>query len=115
MNSKLKVFIMAVIGFVVTWLSTAQEFNLAQTLLMTVSFAGTYAIKNFFMPSDSPEGQVFWKDIVSGVVIALCMALSNLAATLLPGVEFSWPVLWTTIVGAVVGYFTKTLAQGKKV
>ena len=106
---------MAVIGFVVTWLSTTQDFNFAQVALMTLAFAGTYAIKNFFMPSDSPEGSVFWKDIVSGAVIALCMALSNLAGTLIPGVEFSWPVFWTTVIGAVVGYFTKTLAQGQKV
>jgi hypothetical protein len=116
MNAKLKIFVMAVIGFVVTTLSTIEVFDLAYVALVTVSFALTYALKNLWFPSNSNEGSVVWKDIVSGVILAVSMALSTYAAAIiLPEVEFSFKVMWMNVIGAVVGYFTKTVAQGQKV
>ncbi len=114
MGSKLKVFLMAVIGFLITTVSTLDAFNIWYVVLVTVAFAGTYAVKNYFLPSDSAEGAVKWKDILSGLIIAVCMAISNLAATLITGIDFSAQVLWITVIGAVVGYFTKTIPQGVK-
>jgi hypothetical protein len=109
-----KVFLMAVIGFLVTTVSVLQDFNFWYVALVTVAFAGEYALKNYLFPSTSPEGQVYWKDIVSGLFLAVCMALNVLGANLLTGTEFSLTVFWTVIIGAVVGYFTKTVPQGVK-
>ena len=114
MSAKLKIFLMAVIGFVVAMLTTIETFNIAYILIVTVVFSATYAVKNFFLPSDSSEGVANWKDIVSGIIIAVCAALSTFAANLLTDVDFSWKILGVTIIGAVVGYFTKTIPQGVK-
>ncbi len=114
MKPSLKVFIMSVIGFLVATISTLSDFNAAYVAIVTVVFAATYWLKNYFMPSDSGEGVANWKDILSGVIIAVCMALSNLAATILTGADLSVQILWTTVVGAVIGYFTKTIPQGEK-
>lgn len=114
MKSSLKVFIMSVIGFLVTTLSTLEDFNFWYVVITTVVFASGYAVKNYLMPSDSAEGVVNWKNILSGLIIAVNMALSNLAAILLTGSEFSFHVFWITVVGAVVGYFTKTIPQGEQ-
>jgi len=105
---------MAVIGSLVTTLSMLTNFNAAYVAIVTVVFAAQYWVKNYFMPSESEEGVLLWKDIVSGLIIAVCMGLSNLAATFLTGTEFSFTILWTTIIGSVIGYFTKTVPQGAK-
>lgn len=114
MKPSLKVFIMSVIGFVVTTVSMLEAFSFPYVAIVTMVFAVSYWLKNYFMPSDSGEGVANWKDILSGIIIAVNMALSNLAATLLTGTEFSMQVLWVTIAGAVIGYFTKTVPQGAK-
>ena len=114
MNAKVKVFIMAVIGFIVTAFSVMGNFNLWYLLIVTVAFALEYAAKNFFFPSTSPTGQVMWKDLLSGLILAVCMALNVFGANLLLGIEFSAHALWVAVVGAVVGYFTKTVSQGQK-
>ena len=114
MKPSLKVFLMAVFGFLITTVSTLQQFNAWYVVIVTVCFAGEYALKNYFLPSTSPEGTLFWQDIISGLVLAVLMGFNNLAASLLTGVALSWAVVWSTVSGAVVGYFTKTVASGQK-
>ena len=107
-----KVFLMTVIGFLVTTVSTLEVFNFWYVFLITIAFAVEYAVKNYLFPSPSPGGKLFWQDLVSGLILAVCMALNVLGANLLTGTEFSASVLWVTVIGAVVGYFTKTTSQG---
>jgi hypothetical protein len=114
MSKTWKVFLMTVIGFVITTISTVQDFNIWFVAIVTIAFSAEYAVKNYFLPSDSPGGVLYWKDVVSGLILAVCMALNVLGANLLTGTEFSAAVLWTTVLGAVVGYFTKTVPQGVK-
>jgi len=114
MKPSLKIFFMAVIGAMITTISTLATFNVWYVVLVTGAFALEYAVKNYFFPSNSPEGQVYWKDLLSGLFLAVCMALNVLGANLLTGTEFSAAVLWTTVIGAIVGYFTKTVPQGIK-
>lgn len=115
MKSWTKVFLMAVVGFLITTISTLENFNIWYVVLTTGVFAVTYWLKNKFLPSDSEEGIANWKDIVSGLLVAVCMAISILAADLLTGTAFSAHVLWITVLGAVTGYFTKTIPQGAQV
>ena len=114
MNSTLKVFLMTVMGFLITTISTLETFNIWFVVLVTVAFAGEYAVKNYLFPSTSPGGLVYWKDILSGLALAVFMALNVLGANLLTGTEFSLAVFWSTVVGAVGVYFTKTVSQGVK-
>ena len=114
MKSTWKVFIMTVVGFLITTVSTLEVFNVWYVVLVTGAFALEYAVKNRWFPSTSPEGTVMWKDLLSGLFLAVCMAVNVLGANLLTGTEFSAAVLWTTVIGAVAGYFTKTVAQGVK-
>jgi hypothetical protein len=114
MNRTLKVFLMAVASFVITTIATLATFNVWYVVLVTGAFALEYAVKNYWFPSNSPEGQLYWKDILSGLVLAVCAGLNVLGANLLTGTEFSAALLWSTVVGAIVIYFTKTIPQGAK-
>jgi hypothetical protein len=117
MNSKWKVFIMTVIGFLVTTVSTLEAFNWAYVVLVTGAFALEYAVKNYWFPSTSPGMSLYWKDILSGLLLAILLSVNSYAASLiLPDAPaFNLHILWVTFVGAIVGYFGKTGFVNNKV
>jgi hypothetical protein len=114
MKPTLKVFLMTVLSFLISTVATLDKFNIWFVVLVTVAFAGEYAAKNYWFPSNSPEGQVYWKDILSGLFLAVCASLNALGASLLLGTIFTAHILWITVIGAIAAYFTKTLPQGTK-
>jgi len=98
---------MALVGFVASTLSEMETFNIAYVLIATGGFTLVYLVKNAIMPSVSIIG-VDMKDIISGAILALGMALSSYAAQVLT-IGFDWQTLLVSVSGAVLGYFTKTI------
>ena len=108
LNAGWKNFIMALVGVIVSWLAVPETANFVYILISSAAFVGMYAVKNALLPSISVVGYEV-RDFISGAIVAVCGALSSLAATLLtPDVVFEWSILWTTVIGAVIGYFAKT-------
>jgi len=112
MSSNLKIFVMALAGFVFTTIATLQRFDIMYVLVVTLVFAGGYAVKNFFYPSISAEGQFTWRDLLSGLIMALTMGLSQIAAQWTTNTPFTWQIVWSMMLAALTTYFTKTLPQG---
>jgi hypothetical protein len=111
MSTKVKIFLMALVGFIATTLSTLDVFNVWYVAITTVAFVLMYAGKNWLLPSTSPEGTVNWRDILSGVIMAVSMALSSGVTSFLVEGQLNWHALWVAVAGAVVGYFSKTMVQ----
>ncbi len=112
MNAKIKIMIMAVVGFIATTMSTLEDINWLYILFATLGFIILYVAKNFVLPSNSDVGTVTWRDILSGILISISMAISSFAASLLTTGNVDWHALWVAVIGAVVGYFIKTIPQG---
>lgn len=107
LNAFWKGLIMSVIGFTVTLFTGSETVSFAYAAIATLGFTTVYFIKNFAMPSISVMGNIDLRDALSGVILAVGMALSSYAAQVLTG-EFSWKTLGLAVGGAVVGYLGKT-------
>ena len=114
MKNTIKGLIMAVVGFLAATIADLEVVNWAYVGITTVGFTLMYLAKNFFLPSNSDEGGFNWRDALNGVLIAVSMALSNFAAVLLTVETLDWKQLGVSVLGAVAGYFIKTVPQGKK-
>lgn len=112
LNAFWKGLIMAVIGFIATTLSDIDTFNVTYVLISTIGFTDVYIAKNAVMPSISMVG-LDLRDALSGLILAIGMALSSAAAQILT-TGFEWSTLWIAVSGAVVGYFSKTLPNNAK-
>ena len=113
MKSFVKGLLMAIIGFFMATVSELETFNAAYVIIVTVIFTGGYLLKNWLMPSLTDAGRIDLRDLISGLWIAISMGVSQYAAVLLTDVEFSWKAILVAVIGAVVGYFTKTLPSKK--
>jgi hypothetical protein len=111
-----KGLIMAIIGFVATTISDLEAFNINYVLIATTAFTLIYIGKNAVFPSTSP----LWlnlRDVISGVLIAVGMAIASFTASIITTGVVDWRALWIAVVGAVTGYFLKTAStdSGKSV
>lgn len=104
---------MAIVGFLATTLSDLETFNAAYAIISTVSFTLVYVGKNYVWPSKSDILGLDWHLFASGAVLAIGMGLSSYVAQILTS-GFEWHTLWVSVSGAVIGYFTKTLASKKQ-
>jgi hypothetical protein len=115
MNTFFKGLIMALVGFVATYISqSAGVINWAYIGIASGAFTLIYLAKNFAWPSISIYGIVNLQDLVSGLIMAIGMAVSNFAASLLTSTTINWSVFGTSVLLAVVGYFTKDIFSGQK-
>lgn len=114
MNSFWKGLIMAIVGFAATTIADLETFNLAYVVITTVAFTLLYIGKNYWLPSNSDTGKLNGQDVLSGILIAVSMALSNFAAVLLTSATLDWKQLGLAVVGAIVGYFIKTTPAKSK-
>jgi uncharacterized membrane protein YvlD (DUF360 family) len=103
-----KGLIMALIGFIATMLSDLESFNVWYVVIATVAFILIYVAKNAVYPSTSQIGLNI-RDLISGLMIAVGMAISSFAASIITLGSVDWHALWLAVVGAVVGYFVKTV------
>lgn len=114
LNAFWKGLIMAIVGFIATTISQDIEgINFAYIAIATAGFTVYYIGKNAFFQSNSEPGKINLKDLISGILLALGMAVSSFAASVITLGHIDWRALWIAVVGAVIGYFTKTLPSGK--
>jgi len=106
-----KGLIMAVVGFIATTLSDLESFNLAYVAISTIAFTVIYIGKNYIWPSTSEGGVINWQDILSGLIVAVGMAISSFAASIITTGAIDWKALAIAVIGAIVGYFGKTFTQ----
>lgn len=110
-----KGLIMAVVGFIATTISTGGEgLNFTYIFFATIGFTLVYVGKNAIFASTSGSGIVNWQDLISGLVIALGMAVSSGLTTFIINGAIDWHALWVAVVAAIVGYFTKTIPSQPK-
>lgn len=109
-----KIFIMTVIGFLSTIIADNESATFAFVTLSTVLFSIQYAVKNYLMPSKTESTKWDWRDTLSGVIIAICMADSAALSQIIIGNTIAWSLLWKTSIGAVIGYFSKTFLMDNK-
>ena len=107
-----KGLIMALVGFVATMLSDLETMNFAYMAIATAGFTVVYVVKNAVWPSISVVG-IDIQDMLSGLILAVGMALSSYAAQILT-TGFDWQTLWISVAGAFVGYFAKTIPSNAK-
>ena len=107
---------MAIVGFVATTIADLEVINWAYVGIATLGFTVIYVAKNFFMPSDSDPGTINWRDLVSGLIVAMGMAISSFAASIITLGFIDWKALGLAVLYAVIGYFGKTIPspQSKK-
>jgi len=85
----------------------------ASTIIVTLCVGVGYYIKNYLMPSDSVEGQLNWKNIVSALILAVLAAVSDSVVNLVANGAVNWGLLWTTVTSVVVTYLGTTFFQGQ--
>lgn len=107
---------MAIVGFVATLISQdIESLTFAYVLISTLGFTLLYLAKNAVWPSTSPEWMLkLWESIGSGILIAVAMAISTFAASIITTGHVDLHALWVSVVTAVIGYFTKTLPSTTK-
>jgi uncharacterized oligopeptide transporter (OPT) family protein len=111
MNKSAKVLIMAIVGFLGSLIASS---GLPATItgweilgITTVCFTISYIAKNQWLPSN----KIF--DIVSALLLALSVGVSDWLATLATSTPFDWTALWKLCVSVVVGYFGKNIWQNQ--
>jgi magnesium-transporting ATPase (P-type) len=85
----------------------------ASTIILTICVGITYYVKNYLSPSDSPEGQLNWKNIISALILAVATGVSDSIATLIVNGTLNWGLLWTTVSSVVVTYLGTTFFSGQ--
>lgn len=114
MKAKTKSILMFIGALLFAIAGTLPVWDIWFSACVAVVFTGGYAIKNKWLPSNSPEGELNGRDIVSGLFLAIVMALSNLVAGYVTGTHLTGQIFAITISGAVVQYITKTISTGTK-
>lgn len=111
LNSFWKGLIMALVGFIATAISDVGTTNWAYVWITTAAFTIIYVGKNAVFPSVSIGNKFDLRDILSGVIVAIGMAVSSVTASVLTTGTIEFQALWIAVSGAVIGYFIKTLPQ----
>ena len=113
-SEKWKLFLMALVGFLASVISTQTGgVNWWYVLITTGAFVLLYIPKNIWLPSDSDPGTLSFKDIISGLFIAISMAISSGIGMIITNSGVNWRELGLAVIGAVLGYFIKTVPQQK--
>lgn len=109
-KTSFKAFIMAVLCFVATYFSqTTSEINWSFLAISTVGFTLLYLGKNFVFPSVSIYGHFTLQDALSGLIIAISLAVSEYSASLITSTVIDWNFLLKSILTVSLGYFIKTI------
>lgn len=80
-------------------------------IVLGVTLVGTmlgYIAKNYFMPSNSEKGQWNLRDIISGVLVAVSVGISNWLGTYVAGTAFDGKAFTKLLITVVIGYLAKT-------
>lgn len=109
---------MTVVSLLATFISSSGFPETAQQwYVLAITVAGvviTYVAKNWIAPSTSSLGGLNFKDMISGIVLAIGATFSSYIATLATSVDFAWDDLWKLTLSVLLGYFSKTIFQKPK-
>lgn len=114
MKTMLKGLIMALVAFVASTISDLEVINWVYVGITSGAFVILYVAKNWLMPSNSDGNSLNWRDALSGVLIAVSMAISSFAGSIITLGYVDWKALGIAVVSAIVGYFTKTFIAKPK-
>lgn len=106
---------MAIVGFVASYISqTTTEINYIYLVIATSAFTLLYIGKNAIFPSFSILGTFDLRDLLSGLFIAVAMAISDFAASIITLSVINWHLLLTSALMAAGSYFLKTIGSKNK-
>lgn len=108
-NNFLKNFIMAMVALIASLIADAQEIVWSIVWITVSGNALIYFAKNFWLPSTSGKGKFNWRDVSSGLIMAVGTAISSGAASFIIEGSINWPMLGKTVLGVIIGYVAKTL------
>lgn len=114
MNSKLVKGILLMLGPIFLALQSPDTVW-AGVIITSICLGIGYFVKNYLMPSDAPEGQLGWKEIVSALILAVIAAVSASITDLVSSGTVNWGLLLKTVGTAVLTYITTTFFAGQKV
>ena len=85
----------------------------SSTILSAVLVGSGYYVKNYLLPSNSTEGSLTWRDILSGVLLAVIAGLSDSISSLVINGVIVWSLLGKTVLTVTITYFTTTFFSGQ--
>lgn len=114
-NSFLKGLIMTIVAFLASYIGDNIEagVNWPYVIISTFGISIVYVGKNAWFQSDSPVGTINWKDILSGLILAIGTAITSYAASIITTGVIDWKALLAAVVSVIIGYFGKTFAINK--
>lgn len=86
----------------------------AQTLLSMACVGIGYYVKNYFMPSDSQQGQFSLRDILSILILTIVATVGDSISGLVINGIIDWGALGKMALGVIFTYFTSTYYSGIK-
>ena len=102
-----KGLIMALVGFIATTV-TQTPINWIYVGIASLAFTLMYLGKNYILPSTSVFLGVNIRDLLSGLLVAISMAVSTFAASILTEPSVDWKALLLAVGSATGGYLLKT-------
>lgn len=73
-----------------------------------------YYVKNYLAPSGSGEGVLNWKDILSGLILAVVAGMSDSITQWITNDVIDWSLAAKTAGSLIVTYFVTTFFSGHK-
>jgi hypothetical protein len=108
-NNFAKGLIMSLVAFLATYISTNDPVRWDFVLITSVAFVLMYLGKNLIIKSNSEFLGVNLRDLFSGLLIAISMAISSFISSLALDVDLDYKALGMAVLLAVGGYLSKTL------
>lgn len=82
--------------------------NYGVLIVMLIGTTLVYTGKNVFIVSDSPSGTINWKDILSGLIIAIGTGLTQYIAMIVTGTEIDWLIFGKVVASVSLTYLAGT-------
>jgi hypothetical protein len=86
----------------------------AVVIITTVCAGIGYYVKNYFMPSNSIEGELTLKDMISAIALAICVAVPNSIAEIVINGVIDWEAMLQVVIGVITPYLGTTYFVGQK-
>lgn len=77
-------------------------------IIMLIGTALLYTGKNLFIVSDSPSGVINWKDILSGLIIAVGTGVIQYVAMIVTNTAIDWMIFGKVVASVSLTYLAGT-------
>lgn len=102
-----KGLLMALMAIIVTAF-TQQPIDWGTTIILLIGTALGYIGKNIFLQSESPSGWLDWRDLVSGILVAVGAGLSSYVEQIVTETIINWTTVWHVAVSVALTYLSTT-------